>query len=72
MPEANPVKARFSRSLICPFMKNTQAEPSTVPKNGIKIPCITLLFIILPSSFFCLLQNYIFLTCIYLILYLSA
>ena len=37
-PAANPVKARWTRSFMVFFIRNTQAAPSAVPKNGIKIP----------------------------------
>ena len=37
-PAANPVSARCTVSLSVFFMKNTQAAPSDVPRNGIKMP----------------------------------
>ena len=39
-PAANPPIAFLSLSSISPLRKNTQAAPSVVPKNGIKIPSI--------------------------------
>ena len=37
-PAAKPVSARCTVSLSVLFMKNTQAAPSDVPRNGIKMP----------------------------------
>ena len=37
-PAANPVSARCTVGFIFFFMSSTQAEPSAVPKNGIRMP----------------------------------
>ena len=37
-PAANPVSDRCTASLSDRFRKNTQAAPSDVPRNGIKMP----------------------------------
>ena len=61
-PEAKPARDRRTKSLSDFFIKNTQAEPSVVPKKGIMIPrkvsiCLTAfalrfyLFVLNPASF---------------------
>ena len=37
-PAAKPVNERCTVSLSVFFMKKTQAAPSVVPRNGIKMP----------------------------------
>ncbi len=37
-PAANASRIRSSMSPICFFMKKTQAEPSSVPRNGMRSP----------------------------------
>ena len=60
-PAAKPARERCTRSLRDLFIKNTQAEPSAVPKKGIMIPrkvsiCLTAfalrfyLFLLKPAS----------------------
>ena len=40
-PEAKPNSPFCKRSGISPFMKNTMADPSMVPNNGINSPIIS-------------------------------
>ena len=40
-PPAKPVSARCTLRLSSFFIKNTHAEPSTVPRNGISSPSDT-------------------------------
>ena len=49
-PAAKPVSDRCTRALSEPRMKNTQAEPSAVPTNGIKRPFQISTGIVLPPS----------------------
>ena len=39
-PEAKPSMAFCTTAFISRRMKNTNAEPATVPRNGIKMPSI--------------------------------
>ncbi len=50
-PAANPVSALCNLSSILLFSRNTQAEPSEVPKNGISIPnAISVFTVITPLN----------------------
>ena len=50
-PAAKPVRILRKVSLMDFFIKNTQAAPRLVPKNGIKTPNNTfIIFFIAPSS----------------------
>lgn len=47
-PAAKPVSARCTPRRSSRFMKNTHAAPSDVPKNGIRSPATTCIFIWIP------------------------
>ena len=49
-PAAKPVRALCTRSPIFFRKKKTQAEPSTVPRNGIRTPLIISIFIFPPAN----------------------
>lgn len=44
-PAANPVRALCTNGFSLFFINNTQAEPSVVPRKGIRIPCNTRIYI---------------------------
>ena len=44
-PDAKPSNVFCSRTDISPLMKNTKAEPSIVPSNGIRSPMINVVVI---------------------------
>ena len=44
-PDAKPSNVFCNRTDISPFMKNTKAEPSIVPSNGISNPMINVVVI---------------------------
>ncbi|MPM65858.1 hypothetical protein SDC9_112762 [bioreactor metagenome] len=50
-PEAKPVRARWTGSLMPFFMKNTQAAPAAVPKKGMRSPKNTSEFMRLASFY---------------------
>ena len=51
IPPAKPESELLSRSLISSFKKKTQAAPSVVPNNGIRIPIMIFSHICVHSVF---------------------